>query len=136
VVRRAGRDRGSNALELAVLAPVLLLIVFFIVQAALWLYGRNVALQAAREGVSELRLVDADDDVAAAQNEIAGRVVRFAGKLGGSSLLDPAATSDYDDGAGRVTVTVTGHAVSLIPGLTLTVTRQADGEIERFEADQ
>lgn len=105
------------------------------VQVALWWYGRNVALQAAREGVSQLRLVQPTDDVAAAQGEVEDSVVDYAVTLGRESLLGPIADSVYDADQGRVGVTVSGSVVSLVPGLTLTVSQRANGEIERFEAD-
>lgn len=128
-------DRGVSSLELAIVTPAVLLLIFFVVQVALWWYGRNVALQAAREGVSQLRLVQPTDDVAAAQVDVEDSVVDFAATLGQESLLGPTADSVYDPDEGRVSVTVTGEVVSLVPGLTLSVSQQAQGEIERFEAD-
>ena len=128
-------DRGVSSLELAIVTPAVLLLIFFMIQVALWLYGRNVALQAAREGVSQLRLVQPDQDIGAAQVEAEDSVVDFAATLGDESLLGPRAVSTYDADTGRVGVTVTGEVVSLVPGLTLTVSQHADGEIERFEAD-
>ena len=53
--RRAG-DEGSVALELAVIGPSLFVLIFFAIQVALYFYGCSVALQSAREGVSQLRL--------------------------------------------------------------------------------
>ena len=54
--RRRSDDRGASAVEFAVIAPTLLLLIFFIIQGGLYFYGRSVALQAARDGVSQLRL--------------------------------------------------------------------------------
>ncbi len=132
--RRA--DGGASAIELAVVTPALLLLIFFTVQLALWLYGRNVALQAAREGVSQLRLVSADSDVNEARRGVERSVERYAATIGRESLAGPVAGSAYDDPPGRVVVTVSGRVISLVPGLTLTVSQRADGEIERFEADE
>nr|MDT0666757.1 pilus assembly protein [Micromonospora sp. DSM 115978] len=125
--RRRRDDRGVSSLELAIVTPAVLLLIFFIVQVALWWYGRNVALQAAREGVSQLRLVQPTDDVEAAQVAVEDSVVDFAATLGQESLLGPAADSVYDPDEGRVSVTVTGDVVSLVPGLTLSVSQQAYG---------
>ena len=47
-----GGDRGSASLEIAILAPALLLLTFVVVQAGLWFYARNLALAAAQEGVT------------------------------------------------------------------------------------
>jgi hypothetical protein len=56
--------------------------------------------------------------------------------LGGNSLNDARALPPtYDAKAGQVSFTVTGNTVSLVPGLTLTVSRTATGSIEQFEAD-
>jgi Flp pilus assembly protein TadG len=49
-LRRAGRDRGSSAVELAILAPALIIISLLIVQFALWFDARHAALAAAQEG--------------------------------------------------------------------------------------
>lgn len=136
LVTRRRADGGASALELAILAPALLFLIFFMIQAALWLYGRNVALQAAREGVSQLRLVQATEDIGAARDRARASAERFAGVVGGNTLLDPAATTGYDENnSGQVRITVTGHTVSLMPGVTLHVTQTATGEIERFEPD-
>ena len=42
---------------MAFVAPAFLLLIFAIVEVALWMHSRNVALASAREGVSELRTV-------------------------------------------------------------------------------
>jgi Flp pilus assembly protein TadG len=49
-LRRAGRDRGSSAVELAILAPALILLSMLIIQFALWSDARHAALAAAQEG--------------------------------------------------------------------------------------
>jgi Flp pilus assembly protein TadG len=127
-------DRGASAIELSIVAPVILLLIFFTVQVALWLYGRNVALQAAREGVSTLRLVGEDQDIPAAESRTETDTEAYATQVGAQSLLKPLATAHFNSATGRVRVTVTGHVVSLV-GLDLTVRRSATGEVERFEGD-
>jgi Flp pilus assembly protein TadG len=121
--------------ELSIVAPALLALIFFSVQAGLWWYGRTVALQAAREGVSQLRTapdLDAYDAVSAAVTE---STRRYAAAVGRETLLDPTAVPGYDEDAGRVSMTVSGRVISLVPGLDLTVTQRVFGEVERFEAD-
>jgi hypothetical protein len=119
---------------MAFVAPGLLFLIFLCIQGALFFYGRNVAIQAAREGVSQLRL--AQDQ--ATYDDIHGGVVenteRFAVAVGREALIDPVAISSYDDGAGRVRMRVTGRVISLVPGLDLTVTEEAEGPVERFDA--
>ena len=117
------------------MAPVVLLLIFSTVQFALWLYGRNVALQAAREGVSRLRLVDGAG-AATGTDRTERETEAYARTVGRESLLDPDASATYDGERGRVRVTVTGRVVTLVPGFTFTATRTATGEIERFEEDE
>lgn len=133
-IRPRRGDRGASAIELSLVAPVVLLLIFATVQFALWLYGRNVALQSAREGVSRLRLV-ASAEAATSEAATEREVESYAAAVGRESLLDPVATATYDDRTGRVRVTVTGRVVSLVPGWGFTVTRTATGEVERFEED-
>jgi Flp pilus assembly protein TadG len=133
--RGARGDSGAAVVELAFIGPVLLLLIFSSIQLGLWWYGRTVAIQAAREGVSSLRL--APDQ--ASYNQISGQVTTqteaFAAAVGREALLSPVATPGYDDRAGRVSMRVTGRVITLWPGPALTVTQQAFGEVERFRGD-
>ncbi|PRY17793.1 TadE/TadG family type IV pilus assembly protein [Kineococcus rhizosphaerae] len=125
-------DRGSAALEMAFVAPVFLLLVFFGIQVGLWAYGRSVALAAAREGVAQLRVVP-DPQVAAQADPVVRRhVEQFATTIGRESLLDPRAVTAWSADQSSVTVTVTGHVISLVPGLDLSTTQHAAGTLERF----
>ena len=133
---RRDRDRGASAIELAFIAPALLLLIFFSIQAALWWYGRTVALQAAREGVSQLRLASDRATYQQIAGPVTDRTERFAVAVGRESLLDPVATPDYDEAAGRVSMSVTGRVITLWPGAPLRVTQEAFGEVERFEGDR
>lgn len=138
--RRGSEDSGTSAIELAILAPLLLVLIFGIIQIALWAYGRSVALQAAQEGVSQIRLIqpsdpNADQEVAAAVADTAS----YASRLGGQGLLGPTVAPPVFDTPElgvptKVTVSVTGHVISLLPGWNFTVTRSASGELERFRS--
>jgi Flp pilus assembly protein TadG len=136
---RSRRDEGASAVELSIVAPALLLLIFAILQFGLWFYGRNVALQAAREGVSTLRLARFDDpsfNPDAELDRVETAVMRYADQLGQQALLDATADAEYVDGGERVRVRVTGRAVRLVPGLTLRIDRTVTGERERFEPDR
>jgi hypothetical protein len=128
-------DRGASAIELAFIAPVLLFLIFFSIQAGLWWYGRTVAIQAAREGVSQLRLAKDRAGYVTIVGPVTERTRRFATAVGREALLDPVATPGYDDAAGRVSMRVTGAVITLWPGPRLHVTEGAFGEVERFEGD-
>jgi len=134
-VGRHDRDRGASAVELAIVAPALLILIFFSIQASLYYYGRVVAQGAAREGVSQLRLAqtkaDADKNAAAIQTNVED----YAASVGRETLLAPVVDSGYLEEEGTVWVSVEGRVITLVPGLDLTVTQRVDGTVERFETD-
>ena len=132
---RRRSERGVSSLELAILAPAILALIFMSIQTALWLYGRSVALNAAQEGVSRLRLVQPTVYTPAVGEKVRADIQSFATQLGGTTLQNANVTKSYDDPQGMVSFTVTGDTVSLVPGLTLKVSRTATGPIEQFEAD-
>ena len=75
---RGRRDqRGASAVELAMVAPAFLLLIFFSIQAALFFYGRNVALQSAREAVAQLRLSPDGADYQATRDQIQSDVADY-----------------------------------------------------------
>lgn len=130
-------EHGASSLELSILAPALIALIFMSIQTALWLYGRSVALNAAQEGVSQLRVVQPKVYSGAIGDKVRRDTELYAKQLGGSALRNASVPPvEYDKTAGMVTVTVKGETVSLVPGLTLTVERTASGPIEEFEADR
>ena len=125
--RRQGavRDDGSSAIELVLLTPVLIVLVFAVVQAALLWNAQHVAVAAAQQGARLARSAGGMDAA-----EVRNATVGYVHSLG-ASLVD-APTVTVMRGGGWVTVTVTAHAVSLLPGATLTVHGTSRGPIERF----
>ena len=79
-------DRGSSAVELVLLTPVLLVAVFLIVQFALWYHARGIVLAAAQEGARAAR---AEQGSAAAGQ---ARAHAYLDALGGDLVTDAAAT--------------------------------------------
>lgn len=128
------RERGASAVELAFIAPAFVFLIFFCIQAALFFYGRAVAIQSAREGVSQLRLAPDRDTYEQLRPVVLDNTERFASTIGRESLIDPRATADYDAVNGQVTVQVEGDVISLLFGMDLHVTEKATGPVERFEA--
>jgi hypothetical protein len=108
---------------LAVLFLVIVTIVLSLVQLALWWYSRDVAITAARAGVQAARADHAG--TGAGRSAAQQRLARFGSTLDDQQVLVSA------DGA-RVTVTITGHVTTLLPGLTLTVTQSASGPTEEW----
>ena len=133
---RPRSERGVSSLELAILAPAILALIFMSIQTALWLYGRSVALNAAQEGVSRLRLVQPPVYTTGVGEQVRADIQAYAQQLGGTTLQNAdVKPPSYNNPEGMVSFTVTGDTVSLVPGLTLHVERTATGPIEQFEAD-
>src|SRR6266705_3313627 len=68
--RGARRDRGSSAIELVILAPLLLAIIWMTIQYALYYQGRQVALAAAQLGA---RVASQDADTVPGWQALAER---------------------------------------------------------------
>jgi Flp pilus assembly protein TadG len=129
---RTGREVGSSAIELAILAPLLLAMIWMTIQYALYYQGRQVALAAAQLGVRY-----------ASQHETSQPDWRIAAQLKsenyyqglGTRVLGPHITANaYISGPGQVRVTVTGSAASILLGLNLTIHETAGAPIECFRS--
>lgn len=116
-------ERGSMSVELVILMPVLLLALFTIIQVGLWVNAREVALHAAAEGSAAASAENATDEVGYAA---ATAFVAQVGSLSGTTVT-------VDRSATQVTVTVSGQAPSVVPGLTLPlVTQSSTSAIEAW----
>jgi Flp pilus assembly protein TadG len=120
---RSTRDRGAVAAELAIAVPVLLLLVLTIVQFAVAEHARHVAQAVAVQAATAARLQGGT----AAAGEAAGR--KLLRQLG-STLTG--ATIDVRRGTDRVTVTVTGAAESVVPGVRLPIRATSSAPVERL----
>lgn len=118
---------------MAFVAPAFLLLIFAIVEVALWMHARNVALASAREGVAELRTVAPKGAPVDWERVIEARALDEARHLG--NLVNPTAHATYDPQTHRVTVTVTGTVEDLLPGWDMRVTTTATGSTEDFQPD-
>ena len=107
-------DRGSA--EMAVAAPMLLLLVLLVIQTALWMHGDHVAANIARR--------------TAEQSRTAGGGTSVSEGVGGSFLsgLDVS----VDRGDEEVRVVVNAEVPSLIPGFSWPVGHEASVPVERF----
>jgi hypothetical protein len=117
-------ERGDDNVAAAVLFSAILLVGWAILQVAVVLLGRGVALEAARDGVRAARLPPVD--TAAAASAATGYVSRAAG-----SWLGQVAVHGETDGR-NVTVTVTGEAVSLVPFTQFPISQTSSGPIEEL----
>ena len=123
--RRWRDDRGDTSIQMAIIFPFVLLATVAVIQASMWYYARQIALTAAREGLTAARAYQSSpaDGAAQARNVL--------GRTAGDSL------SGYSVSAGsngqRVRVQVSGTALSVIPGVPgLQVTQSASGTVERW----
>ena len=125
--RRLGRarshdERGAVSAELVIATPLLLLLVMGVIQFALWQHAEHIASAVAQQGVSVGRL---QGETAAAGKNEAQSVLN---QLGSTVLVDSniAATRT----AATTTVTVTGHAESILGIFSLPVKAVAVGPSE------
>ncbi len=130
-------ERAVSAIEMSIVAPAFLLLVFTAVQASLWFYGRNVAMSAAREGASHLRLaaVSTETDPGGYESvaeQTALQYMQVVGMLSGPYVAE----ASYDEGADTATVTAGGTVIDLIPGWDLEVERTLTVHVERFRPDE
>ncbi len=112
------------------LFPALLLLIAGVIQGALYLHARSVALAAAEEGVRAARV---NGPAAADVAGTAGRGSReFLDAVGETDTLsDLAITPAVSER--QVRVTVTARPLSLLPALPgLRVSQTAAGPVERF----
>lgn len=121
------RDQGASPVELAILFPVIMLLLFGSIQVATVFLARAVALNAAQVGVNSTRVLDG-----VSETEGEARARRFIDRAG--DWLAPTRVV-VDKGEVEVRATVTGRALSLIPGLDITVSQSARGPRERFTED-
>ena len=117
-------DRGSVSVEVVVLMPLLLLIVFLGVQGAVYYYARSLAIAAAQEGARAAALPNSTltDGKSAAAAFLAGTA--------GNTLH--ALTITGTRTATTATITVHGSSLTLIPGWTPTLTQTASLPVERI----
>lgn len=123
--RAVRSTRGSATLEIAILAPALLLLVFTVVQVGLWSYARSLALGAAQEGLSAGRAHGAQASAGRTRAE------QFLDRAAGDSLL--ARTVTVRTTGSSVRVEVEGRSLSVLPGVPgIPVRQSAEGPRERY----
>ena len=104
--------------------PALLIAMLTILQIGLWFHTRHVALAAAQEGVRAARAYDGDD--ARARERALAQLDDLAPTLLRDRQVDVTRT------AATASVTVRGHATSILGIFALPVHETARGPIEEF----
>jgi hypothetical protein len=125
---RRGRaaERAIATIEMAILTPVMLLLVTFSTQAALWQEAAHVALAAAESGVA------AGAEVGGSSATAKGEASSAASQMGSGVLISPDVT--VSESGGLVTVTVTGESEQLVPGIPVSVSASASAPLEGLPA--
>jgi Flp pilus assembly protein TadG len=123
------RDSGASSLEWALLTPVLIFVILFVVQFAMVYHARHVALAAAQSGARVARSDTSSGWQTKAENQAEDSVAKVGpGLLTGSTAV---ASGDKN----HRYVDVTGTAVAIVPFMTFTVHQRAGGPTECFRPD-
>jgi Flp pilus assembly protein TadG len=129
--RRASRlrmnDSGSSSVELVLVAPALMFAIFLLIQAALYMHARHVALAGAQQGARLARTSSAESN---SLEQVRAATGSYLQQLGGGVLTHSYVAVSTANGIARVDVT--GRAVSIVPGITLTVRAHSAGPTETF----
>lgn len=105
--RPNGRERGNAPVDFVLVAPVLLLIFFGIIQGSMWYQAQNVAHAAASAAYNSAR---ADNGTSESGQAAGYQVITNQGTtLNGASVA-------VSRTANQVSVTVTGSAPTIVPG--------------------
>lgn len=128
--RHRGRGQtGAATVELTIIFPVILLLIFGIVQTTVWYHARTLAMLAAQDG---LRVAQALDGTAADGH---AQAVEALARNGASGFLTgPTVTATRT--STTATITITARSVALLPGTGLPITQHADGPVERIPENQ
>lgn len=131
--RAAGPDRGSNVVELAVLAPALMMLCMLIVQFGLWFNARQAALASAQEGARVARQ-DAAVSPGGWRTAAQDAATSYYRSLN-TSLMGSLTARAHGNPRASVYVTVSGPlGYSVFPffRLHLTISATAGGPVECF----
>lgn len=120
-------DRGEVTVELVIATPLLMLALLAIIQFAVWSHATHVAQGATSEALAAARTQHGTTGTGLA----AGR--RLLEDLAAGPLRNP--DLEVTRGADTVSVTITGEAAAVLPGVHLPVHAEASGRTERFVPD-
>jgi Flp pilus assembly protein TadG len=118
-----GERGGAVGVEMALIWIAMLGLVAAATQVALVFYAGQLALTAAQDGVHAGATQDPGAARAAAQS--------FLARASGTAFTPTGVTASLEQGGGVLRVQVRGQALSLIPGLPLSVDKSAVAAIER-----
>lgn len=120
-------DRGSAPIELAILGPLIIILLFGGVQVAALHSARAAALTAAQAAVTVERQHDAEPGDGQPYAE--AFLAEVGDWLSDTEVSEPSYSDD------EVTYVVTGQALTLVPGVDWHVQQSATGRLEQFTTD-
>lgn len=136
-------DDGSSAIELVLLTPALIALVFALVQTTLvWNAQHTVGAAAqhgarlARAGTALAPALSSDGSntlTAGSDAHVVQSTLRFLQQTGGQGLQHPTVSIRRD--GQYVTVTVTGTSIGALPGTSVRVSGSSRTPIEGFRSD-
>ncbi len=118
-------ERGALTLSYIAVMPFVLLFITVLIQASFWFLARDAALAAARQGADAARAMNAPRAAGPAA------ALAFARQAGQGYLFDPVASARGSAGP-TISITVSGHVPSFVPGLVVHVTETVQAPIEKF----
>jgi Flp pilus assembly protein TadG len=123
--RALARDQsGAVSAELVIATPLLLLLIMGVIQFALWEHAEHIATAVAQQGVSVGRLQG--ETASAGQNQAQSVLDQLGPTVLAASKITATRTNEM------ATVTVTGHAESIIGIFNLPVKVTASGATENY----
>ena len=122
-IRSRIRSDDRGVAESAVAIVGVLMLVMLVLSAALFWYGQVVVTRAAHQGLEQTRLLNGSPGSGEA---LASQFVDQTGVVTNPQISASRSPT-------QATVTVEGEALSMIPGVTLTVSATASGPVERLE---
>jgi len=124
---RRRRDRGAASVELVLATPLLGLLLMAAVQFALWQHASHMAQAAANEGVQIARAYGSSAAAGRSDTEA------LLADLSGGVLTGTSVSASRS--ATTATITITGHAEAVIPGLSFPIKVTVTAPVERIPAD-
>jgi hypothetical protein len=121
-------NRGSTVIEAVLIIPVLMLLLLAIVQFTLWAHAAQVTQLAASEGDRTARSLGGGVPAGISQ-------AQFVLRGSGSSLESSRVTATLLPGD-QAEITVTGRAVSILPGMALPVSSVQVGPVQEFRPSE
>src|SRR4051812_29882372 len=109
-IARLRDETGAAGVEAVILYPVVLMLIFAIIQGGIVFHARNVARSAANGAV-----LAAQTEEGPSPPGVAEATARLA-RAGDAALLS-GTTVQVERGANQVIATVSGQALSIVPGL-------------------